>query len=80
MLLKIKYLYFCSLPQHMRSGSDLSSRSGNSALLRSWDLSCTSLVCSQTASLRGAITRRGQGQHWARQWPDPSLGLELLFA
>lgn len=38
---KIKYLYFCPLQQHMRSGRDLSSRPGIFALLRSQNLVLT---------------------------------------
>lgn len=48
---KIKYLYFCSLQQHMRNGSDLSSRPGIFALLRSQNLISTIQLL--TASGRG---------------------------
>ena len=50
---KIKYLYFCSLQQHIRSGSDLSSRPGIFALLRSQNLISTIQLFPQTASGRG---------------------------
>lgn len=65
-------LYFCSLQQHVRSGSDLSSRPGIFALLRSQDLSSTIQVFSQTASGRGGgqpqccDLEEGGGQHLAR--------------
>ena len=52
-LYKIKYLYFSSLQQHMRSGSDLGSRPGIFALLRSQNLISTIQLFPQTASGRG---------------------------
>ena len=50
---KIKYLYFCSLQQRMRSGYDLSSRPGIFALLRSQNLISTIQLFPQTVSGRG---------------------------
>ena len=83
---KVKYLYCCSLQQHMRSSSDLSSRPGIFALLRSQTLISTSSCFlrrqeEEVGADPSAVTWRRSGQPGkAARCLIASLGLELLFA
>ena len=66
---KVKYLYFCSLQQHMRSSSDLSSRPGIFALLRSQNLISTSSCFlrrqkEEVGANPSAVTWRRSGSTW----------------